>query len=235
MTELWGTIVNVAAILLGGCVGLLVHRGIPKRLSDALMCAVGFCTMYIGITGALDGTNTLVVVLSLVIGALVGELLSLEDRLNKLGKKIENRFVKEGKTSSLAKGFVSASLLYCVGTMAIVGSLQSGLANNHQMLYMKAVLDGISSVIFVASFGWGAMLAVFPVFLYQGSITMLAQLVAPVLSESVIAQMNCVGSLLIIGLSLNLLQVAKIKVVNFVPAILVPIGLCPLYESLFIK
>ncbi len=234
MAGLWGTIVNVIAVLVGGAIGLLLNKGVPEKLASALMTGVGFCTMYIGIDGCLDGDNTLVAVLSIVFGAVVGTLLDLDGRLKRLGERVEERFSKKESTGGrLAQGFVSASLLFCVGTMAIVGSLQSGLQGNHEMLYLKSVLDAISSVVFGATLGVGVMLSAVSVFVYQGAITMLAQVVAPYLSEVVIAEMNCVGSLLIIGLSLNLLKVADIKVANFVPAVFFPILLCPLYQLIF--
>ena len=154
--------------------------------------------------------------------------------MQRLGEKVEARFSKnESGSGRLAKGFVSASLLFCVGTMAIVGSLQSGLRGEHETLYLKAVLDAISSIVFGATLGAGVMLSGITVFLYQGSITLLAQLVAPYLNDAVIAEMNCVGSLLIIGLALNLLKISDIKIANFVPAVFFPIVLCPLYALIF--
>ena len=234
MTVLLGTIVNVIAVLIGGTVGLLLKKGIPERLTGALMTGVGFCTLYIGVRGCLDGSNTLVIVLSVVLGAAVGQLLDLDRHLHRLGERVEARFSrKEGDNGQIARAFVSASLLFCVGTMTVVGSLQSGLQNDHEMLYLKSVLDCISSIVFGATLGAGVLLSAVTVLVYQGSITLLAQVVAPYLSSSVIAEMNCVGSLLIIGLGLNLLKVADIKVANFVPAILLPIVLCPLYALVF--
>ncbi len=232
---LLGTLVNVAAVLIGGGLGLLLNKGVPERIATALMTGVGFCTMYIGIAGCLDGNNTLVIVLSVVIGAAIGTALDLDGRLDRLGKWVENRLVKNPQSGGgrLAQGFVSASLLFCVGTMTIVGSLQSGLQGNHETLYLKSVLDAISSVVFGATLGAGVLLSAVTVFVYQGALTLLAQLVAPYLSDAVIGEMNCVGSLLIIGLSLNLLKAADIKIANFVPAIVLPIVLCPLYNLVF--
>ncbi len=225
---------NVIAVVIGSTVGLLLKKGIPERLTAAMMTGVGFCTLYIGIRGSMDGDNTLVVVLSVVIGAAIGQLLDLDRWLSRLGERVETRFTrKEGAGGQIAKAFVSASLLFCVGTMTIVGSLQSGLQGNHEMLYLKSVLDLISSIVFGATLGAGVLLSTVTVLVYQGGITLLAQVVAPYLSDAVIAEMNCVGSLLIIGLALNLLKVADIKVANFVPAILLPIALCPLYALVF--
>ncbi len=234
MEGLWGTIVNVIAVLVGGVIGLLLNKGVPEKIANAMMTGVGFCVLYIGVDGCLDGENTLVAVLSIVLGAVNGTLLDLDARLKHLGDKVEARFSKsESAGGKLAQGFVGASLLFCVGTMAIVGSLQSGLQGDHEMLYLKSVLDLISAVVFGATLGAGVMLSAFTVFLYQGGITLLAQVVAPYLSNTVIAEMNCVGSLLIIGLALNLLKVADIKIANFVPAVFLPILLCPLYQLVF--
>ncbi len=240
MIALWGTIVNVAAVLVGGSVGVLLKKGIPERLAGALMTAVGFCTLYIGIRGCVDvggvavDDKTLVVVFSLALGALVGHLLDLDGRLQRLGGRAEAKFSKRADgNGQIAKAFVSASLLFCVGTMTVVGALQSGLQNNHEMLYLKSVLDLISSIVFGATLGAGVLLSTVTVFVYQGSITLLAQVVAPYLNSAVVTEMNHVGALLIIGLGLNLLKVADIKVANFVPAILLPIALCPLYTLVF--
>ncbi len=234
MTALWGTLVNVAAILVGSVAGLLLKKGLPERLTNALSVAVGLCVAYIGIDGAMNGENMLVAVLSMVIGAVIGELLNLDGGLNRLGEAVQSRFSsgKEGE-STIAQSFVSASLLFCVGAMAIVGSLQSGISGDHNTLYVKSILDGISSIVFAATLGGGVLLSVVPLFLYQGAIALLAQFIAPYLSDAVIAEMTCVGSLLILALSLNLLKITKIKVANLLPAIFLPIALCPLYELLF--
>lgn len=231
MSALWGTLVNVAAIVVGSLAGLLLKKGLPTRISGALGVAVGLCVLYIGIDGCLAGDNMLVAVLSMVIGAVVGELLDLDGKLNRLGETVQNRFSK-GKNgeSTIAQSFVSASLLFCVGAMAIVGSLQSGISGDHNTLYVKSILDGISSVVFATTLGGGVILSIIPLFLYQGAIALLAQFIAPYLSEAVIAEMTCVGSLLIVALALNLLNITKIKVANLLPAVVLPIVLCPLYQ-----
>ena len=224
-------LINVATVITGSLVGLLLKKGIPERISNALMTGVGFCVIYIGIRGSLDGENTLAVVLSVVLGAALGQWIDLDARLKRLGERAEARFGNaQGGNGRWAQGFVSASLLFCVGTMAVVGSLQSGLQGNHEMLYLKSLLDCISSVVFAATLGAGVLLSAATVLVYQGSITLLAQLVAPYLGDAVVAEMNCVGSLLLIGLALNLLKVADIKVANFVPAVLMPIVVYPLCE-----
>lgn len=234
MSALWGTLVNVAAIIVGSLAGLLLKKGLPERVSGMLNIAVGLCVAYIGIGGCLSGENMLVAVLSMVIGAVIGELMDLDGKLNRLGQAVQNRFNKDKDGgSTIAQSFVSASLLFCVGAMAIVGSLQSGISGDHNTLYVKSILDGISSIVFATTLGGGVLLSVIPLFLYQGAIALLAQFIAPYLSDAVIAEMTCVGSLLILALAFNLLKITKIKVANLLPAVILPIALCPLYELIF--
>ncbi|MBO5929247.1 MAG: DUF554 domain-containing protein [Clostridia bacterium] len=226
-----GTIVNMVAVLIGSFIGLLLRKGLPERFAGALMTGVGLCVLYIGIDGCLAGENMLIAVLSVVVGAALGELLDIDRAVTRLGEAVEKKFRKEdGSGPSLAHGFVSASLLFCIGTMAIVGPLQSGLTGNHETQYIKAILDAISAVVFTATLGAGVLLSSLSVLVYQGSITLLARAVEPYLTEVVVAEMTCVGSLLIIGLALNLLNITKIKVANFLPAILLPCLLCPLFD-----
>lgn len=230
-----GTVVNSMAIIIGGAIGLLLKKGLPKKMADTLMVGLGLCTLYIGISGCLAGENTLVLIVSMVIGTIVGEAVDLDDKINRLGKFLEKKFSgkKEETTSeeqpkkvSLAEGFVTSSLLFCVGAMAIVGSLQSGLTGNHETLFAKSTIDGVAAIIFASTLGAGVLLSAGLLFVYQGSITLLAQFVEPFLTEPVIAEMNCVGNVIIIGVALNMLGISKFKVMNLVPAIFLPIVLC---------
>lgn len=223
-----GTIVNVAAIVVGGAVGLLLKKGLPERLSATVMGGVGLAVIYIGVGGALKGQNTLVAVLSIVVGAALGSWLDLDRGLNRLGDRAQAAFAKNGGDNRFAEGFVSASLLFCVGAMAVVGSLQSGLSGDHGTLFAKSLLDGVSSMVFASTLGAGVLLSAVAVLVYQGAITLLAQIVAPVLSDAVVAEMTCVGSLLIIGIGLNMLGVTKLKLANYLPAIFLPILLLQL-------
>lgn len=245
-----GTIVNATAIVLGGAIGLLLKKGLPEKIADTLMKALGLCTLYIGISGCLAGENTLVLIVSMVIGTIIGEAVDLDDKINRLGKWIERKFTgkkfseksamaveaiegydaETARKVSLAEGFVTASLLFCVGAMAIVGSLQSGLTGQHETLFAKSVLDCVAAIIFASSLGVGVLLSAGLVFTYQGSITLLAGFIEPFLTDPVIAEMNCVGNVIIIGLAMNMLGISKFKVMNFVPAIFLPILLCPLFS-----
>ena len=223
---LTGTIVNSAAIVAGSIAGLLLGKFIPERFSGAMEKGAALCVLYIGVDGMLAGENTLVAILSIAIGAILGELLQLDEHMHQLGDWVERKFGGKGSKTSLSEGFVTASLLFCVGAMAIMGALDSGLTGDHATLYAKSTLDGITSIVYGSTMGAGVALSGVAVFLYQGLITLCASFIAPFLSEVVIAEMKCVGSLLIIGLSFNMLGMTKIKVMNYVPAVFFPILLC---------
>lgn len=222
-----GTIVNTIAVITGAGIGMLLQKGLPEKMADTLMKGLGLCTLFLGISGSLKGDNSLILIISIVTGTLIGEGVDLEDKLNRLGKWLEGRFRSGDKTKvSVAEGFVTASLLFCVGAMTIVGSLQSGLQGNHEMLFNKSMLDFVAAIIFASTLGVGVVFSAAFVFLYQGAITMLAQWVAPYLNDRVIGEMTCAGSVIIIGLALNMLGITKLRVMNYVPAIFVPIILC---------
>ncbi len=218
-----GTLVNTGAVIAGTLVGLLLKKGLPERFQDIIMKGLALCVLLIGISGALEGQNTLIAILSIVIGAVIGEALDLDRRLCRFGEMIEAHFAKGGGEQTVARAFVTSSLLFCVGAMSIVGSLQSGLTGNHETIYTKSMLDGISSVIFASSLGYGVLFSAVTVLVYQGAIVLLAQWIAPLLSDAVVAEMTCTGSLLIIGLGLNMLGITNIKVANYLPALLIPL------------
>ncbi len=248
MFGMLGTIVNTVAVLIGGAIGLLFNKAIPKRMSDTVFKGLGLCTLFIGITGIFqDGVNTLVVIMSIVLGAVIGEGVDLDKRINALGKWIEDK-VSKGKSDgkiSIAQGFVSASLLFCVGAMTIVGSLQSGLANDHTTLFTKSILDFVAAIIFASSLGFGVLFSALFVFVYQGIMSFGSYLIGTLFaaSEDMLAQtaqltpfmvtvntMNCVGYIIIIGLAFNMIGITKLKVMNYVPAIFMPILLCPIAD-----
>ena len=218
------TFVNCGVIIVGCIIGLFIKGGIPERFNKIIMNGLALCAMFIGFSGALEGNNTIVTIVSMALGALVGELIDIDKWLNKLGETIQKKLDKgNGKESRIAEGFVNASLLYCVGAMSIVGALQAGLSGNYDTIYAKTVLDGVSSVIFFASMGIGVIFSSVTVLLYQGGITLCASFLSGILSQAVIAEMTAVGSLMIVGLGLNLLEVTDIKIANLLPGILVPV------------
>ena len=220
------TFVNCGVIIVGCIIGLFIKGGIPERFNKIIMNGLALCAMFIGFSGALEGNNTIITIVSMALGALVGELIDIDKWLNKLGETIQKKLDKgNGKESKIAEGFVNASLLYCVGAMSIVGALQAGLSGNYDTMYAKTVLDGVSSVIFSASMGIGVIFSSVTVLLYQGGITLCASFLSGILSQAVIAEMTAVGSLMIVGLGLNLLEVTDIKIANLLPGILVPVVL----------
>lgn len=221
-----GTIVNIAAILLGGSIGLLLKKGLPQRISDTIMGGVGLIVLYIGVSGSLVGEKTLVAILSIVIGGALGAWINIDRGLSRLGDYAQKKLSGGHAGNTFAEGFVSASLLFCVGAMAVVGSLESGLAGKHEILFAKSLIDGVTAIVFASTLGPGVLLSAAAVLVYQGGITLLAQALAPVLSEAVVNEMSCVGSLLIIGIALNVLNLTKLKLANYLPAIFLPILLC---------
>lgn len=223
-------IINTLAVLVGSTIGILLKKGIPEKVTDTLMKGLGLCTLYMGWSGTMNGGDTLVLILSMTIGIIIGESLDLDERLNRFAQGLENRFKKDGEEVSLAEGFVTASLVFCVGAMTIIGALQAGLSHNYEMLFTKSVLDLITSIVFASSMGIGVMLSAGFIFAFEGVIVLLAQFIAPFLTEAVVTEMVCTGSLVIFALGLNIVGITKLKVINFLPAIFLPIVLCPVFE-----
>lgn len=224
---LWGTIVNAILIIVGGVIGSYTKRGIPERFSELIMNAIALVTMVIGITFATASENILIVIVSLVLGGILGEWIDIDAKLNLMGDKVKGKI--KGEKGNIGEGIVTATLLFCVGSMAIMGSLDSGLRGDHTVLYTKSVMDGISSVLFASSMGVGVVLAAIPVLIYQGAITLLASVVEPFLSTALITEMSAVGGVLLIGLGLSILNIKKIKVANLLPAIFIPIILLAIF------
>ena len=220
---LLGSLVNSAAIILGGSIGLALKKGLSDRIASAVMNALALCVLYIGVSGILKGENILITILSMVFGTLVGEWIDLDKQINQLGDEIESRVSSENKEHSVSNGFVTASLLFCVGAMAIVGALQSGLTGNHDTLFAKSLIDGIAAIVMASSLGIGVLLSAGLILVYEGGITLFANVLAPLLTDSVINEMTCVGSLLIVGLALNMLKLTNLKIMNYAPAVFFPI------------
>ncbi len=228
-----GTIVNAAAIITGGIAGTLLKNGLPERYRNTVMQAIGLSVLMIGISGTLQGMYRvaangglqrefiMLMIFSLVIGGVAGEFFDIEDKLDRMGNWFQRRFA--AGSGLFAEGFVTASLVYCVGAMAIVGSLEDGLTGNTSTLFAKSILDGISSIIFAATMGIGVAFSALPVFIYQGTITLMAGFIKPWLTADVISQTSLVGSILIMAIGINLLELKRIKVGNLLPAIFIPL------------
>lgn len=224
-----GTLINTVAILVGTALGLLLRKGIPERLRETVVQGQGLCVILIGLSGALKTGDTLCMIICMVAGALIGAAINIEKRLNDLGAFLERKVTRgQGETGSVAKGFVSASLLFCVGAMAIVGAMDSGLRGDHSTLIAKSALDGISALFFASSLGIGVGLSAFAVLIYQGTIALLAMWIEPLLTETVITEMSAVGGLLIAGIGLNMIYDKHIPVGNLLPAIFLPMLYIPL-------
>ena len=228
-----GTIVNVIAIICGSLLGLLFRKGIPDNYKEIIMSGIGLSVILIGVKSALSSDQLLIVIFSVIIGAVIGEFLKIEAKLESLGSYFERRLAsKSSDTGSFARGFVTASLVFCVGSMAIVGALESGLTGNHQTLFAKSILDGVTSLIFASSLGIGVLFSGVAVFLYQGAITLTAVFMKNLLVAETISQMTSVGGLLILAIGLNLLGITKIRVGNLLPGIFLPLlyfAICTLF------
>lgn len=216
-----GTVVNAIAIIIGGLIGTFIRNGLKEDYKKTLMNGVGLTVIIIGIMGAIKSENMILIIISIVLGSIIGEAIGIERKLDSMGNSLEEK-LGQGN-SNLSKGFVTASLVYCVGAMAIVGSLESGLLGNHDTLFAKSVLDGISSIIFASTLGIGVVFSSIPVFIYQGIIILLASSLRNLLTPDVILEMSAVGGILIMGIGINILEIKKIEVGNMSPSIFIPL------------
>ena len=216
-----GTVVNVIAIFLGCFVGYILKSKFPEKIGKIVMQALGLSSLLIGMQMALKTDNILLLIFSLVIGGIIGEIIGIEEGLERFGEIVKLKLKNNTTSERFVEGFVTASLLYCVGSMAIMGALKEGLSGNPDILYTKSLLDGITSIAFTAAMGIGVVFSAIPVFLYQGGITLLARLIKDFLSPEIINEMTAVGGILILGIGFGLLEIKKIKIGNLLPAILV--------------
>jgi len=218
---LFGTIVNAIAIIFGALVGKALGRELPDNVKNTVLQGLGLGVLLVGSMMAFETRKIMVVLVSLLVGAVIGELIGIEKVLDGWGRALERRVNKNGRGGDIAKGFVTASLIYCVGAMAIMGALESGLTGNHDILMAKSLLDGVMSVVLASTLGIGVAFSAISVFVYQGIITLLAQWISQFMTEAVIAEMTSVGGLLIVGIALNILEIKNIHIGNLLPAIAV--------------
>lgn len=224
------TIINVVLVLIGSAVGLLFKNLISEKLMSIITHALGLCVLGIGISNMIGTENMLCVIVCMVIGTVIGHAISIEGRLEKGGDLLRAKVAKGDSNSRFTEGFVNASLLFCVGAMAITGSIEAGLNHNYEIIISKGVIDGVTSISFAATMGIGVAFSVIPVLVYQGLITLLAAWVGPLLPAAVITEMTAVGGTLIVAIAINMLELGKvkIKVGNMLPAIFLPIAYIPL-------
>lgn len=218
---MFGVIVNVIAIVIGSSIGLLLKKGLPEKIKTIVIQAIGLATVAIGIADAIKTDNPLLLILSLVIGGIIGTILMIDHRLEKAGEYAESKFSEED--SGFAKGFVLATLVYCIGAMAIVGSIEAGVQGDYSTLYIKSLLDGVTAIIFTSTLGIGVMFSIIPVFIYQGTMVLLGIQLEPLLTDQMITEMSAVGGVLIFGIGLNLLNIKKLNLGDLLPAIFIPI------------
>ena len=215
-----GVLVNVITVIIGSSLGLIFKKGIPEKISTAAMTGLGACTLYIGISGSLAGENVLILIASIVLGVITGTAINIDNAVNTLAEKAEAKFNKKGQNVSIAQGLVTATLLFCVGSMTVTGSIQAGITGDNTVLITKATLDLVSSMMLSSSLGVGVLLASVSVLVIQGGLVLFAGLIAPFMSAGAIAEMTCAGSLLIVMLGTNMMGITKIKVADFLPAII---------------
>ena len=221
-----GTIVNVIAVVVGTIIGCVLKHAIPEKIQKIIMQAIGLGVVSIGAASAIQTENPVLFVISLALGAVIGKSIGIEDGLEYVGGKLQERFSGSGNT--VAEGFVTATLIYCVGALTILGSIQSGLTGNHDLLFTKSILDGIVSIVLASTLGFGVGLSAIVILLFQGSITLGASFVAPFMTDIVTQELTAVGGALIIGIGINLLDIKKINVGDILPAIFIP----PIYYAL---
>lgn len=218
---MFGTIVNSLAIISGCIIGMILKGHFPKRISAILFQGIGLVTLVIGMQMAIKAQEIILIILSLVFGGIIGEVIDIEKRLDRWGEKIKLIFKQQKGKEKFTEGFITASLLYCVGSMAVMGAIEEGINGNPDILLAKSALDGISSIIFTASFGIGVLFSTIPVFLYQGTITQVAILVKNWITVDMINEMTAVGGILILGLALGILEIKKLKIANLLPSLLI--------------
>jgi len=234
-----GPVVNAVTVILCSLLGCFVIRGIPERFEETIKKCMGLATIYIGIRGALENNHPLLLLMSLMIGAVLGELINIDKWMNRLGLWAEQKLYREKTTrestaqieapnkKSFARAFVTASILFCTGSMAIVGSMESGLRGNHDILFTKSILDGSMSIVFGASLGIGALFSAIPVLLYQGGIALLSMGIKDLLTAEIITEMSATGNLLVAAIGFNFIGLPEgkeIRVANLIPAIFIPAG-----------
>ncbi len=225
-----GTLINAVAIIIGGALGLLFRKGFPERISQTTLHVLGLFTLVIGLSMAIQGQQLIMVLISLALGAALGEWLDIEGHLDRFGSWLERRLHVTEK--SPAKGFIYASLLFCVGSMAIVGSITDGLKNDPSILITKAMMDGIISIPFAASMGFGVLGSAVPILLYQGSLTLLASKIQFFFTPVMVRELTSVGGVIVMGIGVNILGLQKIRVGNFIPAL--PLIIVILYLKTFL-
>lgn len=224
-----GVLVNMLTVVVGSTFGLLLKKGLPEKMKTVIMSGMALCVLYVGISGTLESGNAIIVVVSIALGAFIGSLIGIDKGLNRLGDWITDKVKsKGGNLSNVGEGFVSGTLLFCVGAMTVVGSLEAGITGDNSTLLTKAMIDMVAALVLTTSLGGGVMLSAVAVGILQGGLVLLATFIEPLLTDAAIAEMTAAGSIMIMGIGINMLGVAKIKVADMMPAIVIAPILCRL-------
>ncbi len=222
-----GVILNSAAIIVGTAIGLLLKKGLSESLQKLMMSSLGFCVIVMGLADALQMNNVIVILISVLFGGVIGHLLKLEERINSLGDKVGERFKKKSKNDDevdVSQGFIMSTIIFCVGMMSIMGSIKAGLSGDQSTLYVKSVLDFVSSIIFASTMGFGVGLSAIPVFFYQGLILVFARFLQPIFTDVIIQELSAVGGVVIMMIGFGILELKKMPVADFLPSMLIPIA-----------
>ncbi|MCG3087362.1 DUF554 domain-containing protein [Sporosarcina cyprini] len=232
---LFGSITNALLIVLGAFIGRFLNN-IPERMKETVMYGIGLAVTAIGIQMTFESTQILIVITSIVVGAVIGEWMDVDGKINRLGQWIEKKLPAKKEGPGVAQGFVTATLIFVVGSMAIIGAIDSGLRNDHDVLLMKGIIDGFTSIILSSTLGIGVAFAAIPVLLYQGIITLCATQISRFVSDELlsffISEMTATGGLMIVGIGLNLIGITKMRVANFIPGIVVVAIIVTIVHSL---
>lgn len=224
-----GTIVNVAAVLIGGTAGLLVRAKLPQRYMDIAFQGIGLVTLAIGVSMTLESQNIILAIISIVVGSLIGEACDIERRMDSFANLLKQK--TKSSSDRFTEGFVTASMLFCVGSMAVLGSFEDGMGLYPKLLYTKSLMDGIAALALASSFGVGVLFSIFPVFVYQGLLTLFVSYVANFMNDTVVGDLTSVGGMLLLGLGLSILNIKKISVINMLPALVIIVILSYLFGN----
>ncbi len=214
-----GTLINAGAIIAGSIIGLLFHSKLPERFIRIVFQSIGLFTLFLGFYMGLKTNNLFLIIISIVLGGIIGELLNLEAGLNRFGDRLKNKFKSDN--SRFSEGLVTAFLLFCMGSVTILGAIEEGMGGKPNLLLAKSVLDGVSSIALAAAFGYGVAFSVIPLLLYQGGLTLLAAYFGDYFSQTIINELTAVGGLILIGLGINILEIKQLKILNLLPALII--------------
>jgi len=222
-----GTFINVGTVLLGSAIGLVLHQRLPEKITKIVFQGIGLFTLFLGFTMAAKTSNYLIMIFSIMLGAIIGQLLSIDTALDKFSNRLKTKI--GSKNDKFSEGLMTAFLLFCMGSMTILGAFEEGLGNPPNLLYAKSMLDGFSSIALSAGLGIGVIFSTIPLLLYQGGLTLFAGLLGEFFSDGAINEMTAVGGLMLIGLGINILEIKTIKVINMLPGLLVAVILATLF------